>query len=226
MLSTKIQKIVYTKFARLMKPLDVKKKSWSIYQDLRELTLDRFIDAYCFGELSKLVKSGNPPIEELEASWAETLKKYTEIIGGEDFHSKMNMITKVNDLVFKVHRVEALMEVLNIAPTEGLFRQLYEFGYVLPSLEYNEPNIARLCKIVTSAMKRDVAEIQVLSKSLDEGKADTKATPETFYNILVEISEAFKVVLTEDINVMAFAMYIKKYKDKVEHLQNQNIKNV
>lgn len=75
-------------------------------------------------------------------------------------------------------------------------------------------------------MKRDVAEIQVLSKSLDEGQADTKATPETFYNILVEISEAFKVVLTEEINVMAFAMYIKKYKDKVEHLQNQNIKNV
>jgi hypothetical protein len=44
--------------------------------------------------------------------------------------------------------------------------------------------------------------------------------------MLVEISDAFKVVLNEkQTSVMAFAMYINKYKQKAEQIQQQQLKH-
>ena len=195
---------------------------------MKELTLDRFIDCYCNNNLSRLVKIGEPPLNELEAAWEAIQAKYVELIGGDDFTDKVNLITTIQDLSCKVEMVEALIEVLAIAPTEGLFLQLYNFGYNLPSLPYNEPNIERLCRMITAHMKRDVAQIQVLTKQLDEQTTKgEKVTEEIFYKILVEIGDVFKIVLKEsETSVMAFAMYVRKYKEKADQLNAQQQKRM
>ena len=200
-------------------------ESWSIYHDLKELTLDRFIDCYCHGTLERLIKSGTPPQDNLIEAWANIQQKYIETIGGEDYSTKVNVITTINELSSKVERIEALIEVLSIAPTEGLFMQLYEFGYSLPKCDYCEANIERLCRQVTSHMKRDVAQIQLLSKQIEDGSsAEQKITEDVFYRILVEISDVFKVVLKEnETSVMAFAMYVKRYKDKAEEIKRKQV---
>lgn len=204
----------------------MKTASWSIYLDLKELTLDRFIDCYCNGNYSRLVKSGNPPEVELLSAWEQIQNKYVEIVGGEDFADRVNVVTQIQELSRKVEMVEALIEVLSIAPTEGLYLQLYEFGYSLPKLPYNEDSIERLCRMITAHMKRDVAQIQVLAKQLEEQTPKGyKITEDVFYKILVEIADAFKVVLKEnETSVMAFAMYVRRYKEKAEEINRQNQK--
>lgn len=190
--------------------------------------LDKFIDAYCNNNLNALVKFGEPTQEELLIAWEEIQTKYIEIIGGSDFTERVSLVKEIQELSFKVEKIEFILEVLSIAPTEGIYSQLFEMGYTLPQLPYNEPNIDRICKMVTANMKRDVAQVQILGKRLqDEQKGgETKVTVESFYNILVEIADTFKVVLKEtETNVMTFAMYIKKYKDKAEQIAKQNIKS-
>lgn len=190
--------------------------------------LDKFIDVYCNNNLKALIKSGEPTNEELLLAWEDIQTKYIEIIGGSDFTERVSLVKEIQELSFKVEKIEFILEVLSIAPTDGIYSQLFDLGYTLPQLPYNEANIGRICKMVTSNMKRDVAQVQILSKRLhDEQKGgETKVTEESFYNILVEIADTFKVVLKEsETNVMTFAMYIKKYKDKAEQIAKQNIKS-
>lgn len=82
--------------------------------------------------------------------------------------------------------------------------------------------------MITAHMKRDVAQIQVLTKQLDEQTTKgEKVTEEVFYKILVEIGDVFKIVLKEsETSVMAFAMYVRKYKDKADQLNAQQQKRM
>ena len=73
-------------------------------------------------------------------------------------------------------------------------------------------------------MKRDVVEVQILSDRLKKETGEQKRQTEAdFYALIVEISDMFKVVLKEsETSVMAFAMYINKYKQKAEAINRKN----
>jgi hypothetical protein len=223
MLSTLIAKI-RPNYARMQLQSSEAKQSIGLYRDLKELTLDRFIECYCNDNLSKLVKFGEPTAEELQEAWDEIFTQYIEIIGGEEVQDKLKLIRDMNFLSMKVERIGALLDVLSVAPTEGLFEQLFAFGYNLPKMPYNEDSIKALSKIITAHMKRDVVEVQILSDRLKKETGEQKRQTESdFYALIVEISDMFKVVLKEsETSVMAFAMYINKYKQKAEAINRKN----
>lgn len=190
--------------------------------------LNRFIDAYCNDNLQVLIEHGTPPDEVLAATWDDLQNKYIEIVGGDDYSDRVKLANEIQTLCDKLERVEALIEVLSVAPSEGLYEQLYTFDYDLPVLPYNEPNLDRVCRMITAHMKRDVVQVQILTDRIkkETPQGGKKQTEGDFFNMIVEISDAFKVVLNEkETSTMAFAMYIKKYREKAEHLQAQQLKH-
>ena len=223
MLST-LMTTIRQRYARIMSQSKEANKSIGLYRDLKELTLDRFIECYCNNDLQKLVKFGDPTQEELEQAWDEIFTAYIEIIGGEEVQDKLRLVRDMNLLSMKVERIGALLDVLSVAPTEGLFLQLYEFGYSLPQMEFSEGSIRALSKIITAHMKRDVVEVQILSERLKTETGEAKRQTETdFYSLIVEISDMFKVTLKEsEISTMAFAMYVLKYKQRADAINSQN----
>jgi hypothetical protein len=189
--------------------------------------LDKFIECLCNDNLEALVISGNPPKEVLQATWDDLHLKYVEIIGGEDVQDRIKLIKEIAILTFNIERIEALLEVLAVAPTEGLFNQLYNLDYTLPQLPYNQDSIQILTKRITAFMKRDVVEIKELTARINEGSGESKKQTEAdFYNMIAEIGDAFKIVLKEqETSVMTFAVYLNKYRVKVEQINRQNMKN-
>lgn len=128
----------------------------------------------------------------------------------------------------KVERIEALLEVLSVAPSEGLFEQLYNLDYNIPTLPYNESNIKILGKLITAQMKLDVVKVKTLIQQMEEGQKKgegEKMTEESFYKLIIDVSEMFKITIKEsETSALAFATYLNKYKLKAEQLQKQNTK--
>ena len=221
-------KTIRSNWLRSVKPSAEANPSYRLYSDLRELMLNRFIDAYCNENLSALIEYGTPPDAVLTECWEQVQTKYIEIVGGEEFSDRVKLANDIQELCVKLERVEALIEVLSVAPSEGLYEQLYTLDYPLPVLPYNEPNLDRVCKAITAHMKRDVVQVQILTDRIkkETPQGGKKQTEADFFNMMVEISDAFKVVLNEkETSTMAFAMYIKKYKEKAEKINAQNIKH-
>lgn len=223
--STMIKTFAY---ARLRLQSKGAKTSFELYRDLKELPLSAFIEASCNENLKVLIKSGEPPLEALQTRWDELFTAYIEIIGGEEVQDKLRLVATMNELSFKVERIGALLDVLSVAPTEGLFEQLYTFGYSLPRMEFSDASIKTLGKIITGYMKRDVVEVQILGDRLKKETGEIKKQTEAdFYALIVEISDMFKITLKEsETSTMAFAMYVNKYKQRAEQIMRKQQKTI
>lgn len=227
MLSMRIQRIISTNFLRLMKPSRGMTESYSIYQDLKELPLYKFIKCYCYKEYKELIIQGEPSEEIISDNWQKLLQDYIELIGGDEYKDSVSMVDNINDSTLRVTRIESLLEVINVAPSEGLFEALYTFGYELPKLPYTEANIERLSRLVVANMKRDVSNIMLWKQIIEEKNPtnENKITDEVFYTTLVDLSESFGVLLDEKtISVYTYVMYIKKYRKKLERMAKQQHK--
>lgn len=223
--STMIKTFAY---ARLRLQSKGAKTSYELYPDLKSLPLSAFIEASCNENFQALIKSGEPPLEALQTRWDELFTAYIEIIGGEEVQDKLRLVATMNELSFKVERIGALLDVLSVAPTEGLFEQLYTFGYSLPRMEFSEASIQTLGKIITGYMKRDVVEVQILGDRLKKETGEVKKQTEAdFYALIVEISDMFKITLKEsETSTMAFAMYVNKYKQRAEQIMRKQQKPI
>lgn len=215
-------------YARLRLQSKGAKTSYELYPDLKSLPLSAFIEASCNENLKALAISGEPPTEALQTRWEELFTAYIEIIGGEEVQDKLRLVATMNELSFKVERIGALLDVLSVAPTEGLFEQLYTFGYSLPRMEFSEASIQALGRIITGYMKRDVVEVQILSERLKKETGEVKKQSEAdFYALIVEISDMFKITLNEkETSTMAFAMYVNKYKQRAEQIMRKQQKPI
>jgi hypothetical protein len=223
--STMIKTFAY---ARLRLQSKEAKTSFELYQDLKSLPLNVFIEVSCNENLQALIKSGEPPTEALQTKWEELFTAYIEIIGGEEVQDKLKLVATMNELSFKVERIGALLDVLSVAPTEGLYEQLYTFGYSLPRMDFSEASIKTLGKIITGYMKRDVVEVQILGDRLKKETGEVKKQTEAdFYALIVEISDMFKITLNEkETSTMAFAMYVNKYKQRAEQIMRKQQKQI
>jgi len=223
--STMIKTFAY---ARLRLQSKGAKTSYELYPDLKSLPLNVFIDVSCNENLQALIKSGEPPTEALQTKWEELFTAYIEIIGGEEVQDKLKLVATMNELSFKVERIGALLDVLSVAPTEGLYEQLYTFGYSLPRMDFSEASIKALGKIITGYMKRDVVEVQILGDRLKKETGEVKKQTEAdFYALIVEISDMFKITLNEkETSTMAFAMYVNKYKQRAEQIMRKQQKQI
>jgi len=224
--STMIKTFAY---ARLRLQSKGAKTSYELYPDLKSLPLSAFIEASCNENLQALIKSGEDvPLEALQTRWDELFTAYIEIIGGEEVQDKLRLVATMNELSFKVERIGALLDVLSVAPTEGLYEQLYTFGYSLPRMDFSEASIKALGKIITGYMKRDVVEVQILGDRLKKETGEVKKQTEAdFYALIVEISDMFKITLKEsETSTMAFAMYVNKYKQRAEQIMRKQQKTI
>jgi hypothetical protein len=192
---------------------------------LKSLPLYKFIDAYCNENISVIVIEGEAPSEVVQSTWDSIYTQYIEAIGGEDLSDKINKIWEISSISNKIEKLSAIIDVMNVYPTEELYNMFFTFGYMLPDLPYNEANVARIIKAVSGYIKRDIAEIQRLEQTLDVEKQGNKPSEEEFYKLIVAISEHFKMVINEnEISTMAFAMYVHRYKVAMHQLEIQKNK--
>lgn len=198
---------------------------------LKEIKLSVFVDCLCEQDYSGLVKEGTIPSNEvLEAHFEGIYESYIEAVGGKELLRHIRQIKEIAISQNRVVSAECIIETFKLYPTEGLYEQLYNFGYPIPKKPYNYQNICEVLRIFVSHYKFDSRKLDRLllefeaTKTAGE-KSSGRYTREYFIGSLFDMSAAFKLNLQIN-NLMTdeYCVYINRYKHHCE-LEEKKFRN-
>lgn len=214
---------------RSMKPKQtVQLPSLKLYRSIHRLPLPIFIDCLVGKEYERLVIEGQATEIELQECFDDLYTQYIEASGGKDVERGMEQICEFKLRGSLLVGFESLLKALQIAPTEELFNQLYEYHQFLPvRKEYSVDGINAVVRSMMPHYKRTKflydREIEFKNATAPTKKI-TAYSYEYFASMLAEISTAFTMNIDENISVGMFCAYIVKYKNKAKIMEQQKSK--
>jgi hypothetical protein len=168
-----------------------------------------FIDA--------IVDGNTEDIDNFEDIYIE----FCESIGGRQLEQSMDQNKEIVTLRSRVIVTAKTIEMLLMSRSKDMFDLLMSFEYPTQSLEFSDENIEKLIMQIEPHLKLESVDLQVLQNALPKTKGSY--TRDYFYSMLVEISTAFKMSVTDDISLRMYCAYVVKYKQYAEQLNKQNI---
>lgn len=168
------------------------------------MPLKVFIDALVDGDTSQ--------IENFEDIYIE----FCESIGGKQLEQSLDQNREIVQLRARVIITAKTIEMLMMFRTEDIFDLLKSFGYHTQDLPFSDENIEKLIEQVEPYLKLESVDLQVLQNQLPKTKGSY--TRDYFYSMLVEISTAFKMSVTDDISLRMYCAYVVKYKQYSEQI--------
>ena len=103
----------------------MEKQTLNISCRCSEVTLDEFIDCLINSNLRRLVRSGNPTDEELQAAWAALYSEYSELTGNKEYQYYFSVYRSVYAMRLKMRLAQLLLnDHANVN-----FNDLQELGY-------------------------------------------------------------------------------------------------
>lgn len=154
-------------------------------------------------------------IENFEDIYIE----FCESIGGKDLERSLEQNTEIVSLRSRVVVTAKTIEMLLMFRTEDMFDLLKSFGYHTQDLEFSDENIDKLIGQIEPYLKLESVDLQVLQNQLPKTKGSY--TRDYFYSMLVEMSTAFKMSLTDDMSLRMYCAYVVKYKQYSEQINRQ-----
>jgi hypothetical protein len=168
-----------------------------------------FIDA--------IVDGNTEDIDNFEDIYIE----FCESIGGKQLEQSMDQNKEIVTLRSRVIVTAKTIEMLLMTRSKDMFDLLMSFEYPTQALEFSDENIEKLIMQIEPHLKLESVDLQVLQNALPKTKGSY--TRDYFYSMLVEISTAFKMSVTDDISLRMYCAYVVKYKQYAEQLNKQNI---
>ena len=198
---------------------------------LKEIPLSVFVDCLCEQDYSGLVKRGPSPERDVLESHFETVyEKYVEAIGGKELLRHIRQIKEIAIAQNRVLTAESIIETFRMYPTNGLYEQLYNFGYPLPKKPYNYANVCDVLRIFVANYKLDSRKLDRLLIEFEAtktagGEKSSGYTREYFIGSLFDMSAAFKLNLhINDLMTDEYCVYINRYKQHCE-LEERKLRN-
>lgn len=218
----------------MLKAPDYKKERnpENLYYSVKGLPFDKFMDFYIDGDYKALVKHEIPEVTGFikKILWKRYLKKHPNayaqdilsyVLAGEqvlnDFtdHSagvedlnKIRHIVRVQQLQYKVDRIQAIVDSLSISYNEGLVEALREHG--IPLL-VREASLHEDLRRVVSFSKKYVVELETIQRKYENDKEPEKPTREAFEAILALIDPK---LMAKDIDALRFCVLYKQLKER------------
>ena len=207
-------------FGRLnsKQPLSGASSDTKLLHRISDVPLAVFIDCICDNNFDGLIILGKPTSDELATAFEAIYEQYIEAVGGKDLLRHIRQIKEIAIAQNRVVSAECIIETFKLYPTEGLYEQLYKFGYKLPKKPYNYANVNEVLRIFVANYKYDFRKLEKLilefeSVNKSDGEKSSGYTREYFIGSLVDMSEAFKFNISEkDLSVLQYCIYINRYK--------------
>ena len=199
-------------------PLKEESSATKLLHRINDVPLSVFIDCICDNDYKGLIISGNPTNEEIATAFEAIYEQYIEAVGGKDLLRHIRQIKEIAISQNRVVSAECIIETFKLYPTEGLYEQLYKFGYNLPKKPYNYSNVNEVLRIFVANYKYDFRKLEKLilefeSVNKSDGEKSSGYTREYFIGSLVDMSEAFKFNISEkDLSLLQYCIYINRYK--------------
>jgi hypothetical protein len=202
------------------KPLETTSPSWSIYRNITELPLSRFIDLTVDGYLRAIVKEGNPPEIELKKAESVIRIQYADASGDHQYKMYCTLLKEITDLEITLLEIHSLVNTLKEVYHPFLAKALNEllrsnlvFDVMNPE-EYDRNLIRAINRSKGIKINIDLKTIAFKAVETKYTESGGKATREYYMGILITLSEAYP--LSDNITVWEFCERIKRFNKKHE----------
>ncbi len=187
----------------------------------RELTLERFEQAYIENRLEALALPGtNPTQEALQMAWADIQAEYCDLTGDDSFKEMMRLRSLNTVLMLKIEHVQLLVHYLSHRYEQVYIDALKAYGYNEGDkyrFDYNDPqSYIRDLHRVSGSLARDEQRIEENSEEINsyiESKKSSRINTGYFDDILVEIERGLQLHFPLDkaiITIGKYATYLDK----------------
>lgn len=202
--------------------------SWSIFRDIHEMPLARWIALTVDGYEGAVVKSGNPPRHELLEAIHNLRTQYADAIGDGEYRLYCNLIKEITELELTLTQIDSLVGTLRNAYTPvlaGALNRLLRtsFTFDITRLEDYDRNLDRCLnrakgyKISVDLKKASLAAIEKKHKN-----AGATPTREYYESVLITLEDEAKFPLDpESLTVWQYCERLRRYNKKSEQLKAQ-----
>lgn len=201
-------------------PLQTDIKSYAFYQHIVDLPLNRFIETATTGNLSALVISGEPPIEELQQAWGVIMSEYSMAIGDHETQLRFNLFTEIHKLEMKIKQLALIVSILQNYYVPRFVTELNRLLITTIVFDvHNKEDYDR--KLKTALNKSKAFKIQLDLKvkhyeSMQTNEEGGSVTKEYFQSVLITISNHAKYLIPDTITVYQFCERIKRFNKEME----------
>lgn len=210
----------------------------SYHQTIDELPLNRFIDCMVDNNLSALIISGLPTIQQLQSAWENIFSDYIERIGTNEYRIYVALYKEINLLKVTIDQINIIAqrgdEANDMKP--GILRLMYSEYFA------NELNILlkTTCRFNYKDFKSYHAELdKCINRSkafkikLDlklmnfeaiekKNKGNTgKADRQYFVSILVTLSDYAKYQIADNIKMSEYCERLKRFNMACENQKHK-----
>ncbi len=216
-------------------------KSCSIYQNISNLPLSRFIDCIVDHNLFALVITGTPDPKELTEAWDNILQEYTEAIGANEYKLYLSLYREVTNLDIEYKQIRSFADILCEIQNYIILKNYDVLPFVLESQKKFSNELNKLLRTECKFNNRDPSGFQEeINKCLRRSKAlkiklDLKLLAfaeiqkknkdgapmdrRYFDSMLITISDYAKYEIGEQITVSKYCERIKRYNHYCESLK-------
>lgn len=202
----------------------------NIVRSISELTMKRFIECYCTGNVKVLADHKeaytDADIYALNSLWGVLLSEYYAATGDEKMGQYVKLQAKILRLKFQQDYCNALLYVLDLyynERTAELLREEFSMFQFTQESYKEETQYARNY-MIRYAVDIEFAENELKALSGADGKAKA-LTPEqkraNFIEMLLAISQFEGYSVGDNITVEVFAVHKKRYEEHIDRLQKE-----
>jgi hypothetical protein len=186
-----------------------------LYTRCQNLMMDVFIDCYCNAKLERLVISGNPRKEIIEAAWEEIFTDYCDLIGDK---KNLEAAKELSWLECKLRTISYCLYLLKITHSVRCVEIIQEFGY---RQKFNYEDQVQYHKDI-AAVKLAMGSVKIAIRSAaqeykDQQTTGKKLTEPDFYELLSVLGKNNNHSMhAKDTTVYEFGCAYKLFKNEIE----------
>jgi hypothetical protein len=170
--------------------------SWKLFRRITDLPLDRFITAYCDGDLTALIIEGHPPAEKLAEAWDELYDEYTMRMASDDYREIQEVSKEINIAIFHFNAVKSIAQLLRFFPVQEIVDVVQPaldhcLGFPWPLDLSNKETFLQQLEGAEGHAARFFTEAEALKLALPKPKRSEsggKPTRESFDELIVVLS--------------------------------------
>lgn len=188
----------------------------SYHSTTSSLSLGKFIDIFCDGNLKALIISGEPSPFDLADAWEAILNQYVDIIGSTESKHLIMLQRQVLLLKAKISLVDTAVKVLSERWSQVTADELMKLGY-----KVNEKTLERDLIMVIDRSKKFIVELDMKAKDFEKMNktVSTKQKDRSdFEREIARISHYMRFRIDKNqVTVSEYASYYSEYVNAQEN---------
>jgi predicted nuclease with RNAse H fold len=186
------------------------------------LSLAKFIDIYCDGNLRHLIISGEPTAFELVEAWETILTEYAEAVSTAESKHQVKLQAQILLLKAKIMLVDTALKVLGEQYSKTAAAELLKLGYRVTeqNLQKDIRAVSDRSKSLIVQLREKQLEVEKWAKAIDKKSKTQTKTKLDFDKDIVALSkyQGYRI----DKNETTVSEYANIYSHFLEHVKAQN----